>query len=144
MDPADLPAVVDPVARGAADYVKGTRFRSADVVTTMPTARLLVGLLLSWATAAAIGQAVSDSQCGYTAISRDACARIDLRALWPRYGYPNDLLAKLAAAGIVIGEAPVRAVYGDEKSRLRPRHVITIAGLVARGWLKRLQSQRSR
>jgi glycosyltransferase involved in cell wall biosynthesis len=138
MDPGDLPALVDPVARGEADYVKGSRFRGLDVVGAMPRARLLGGLAFSWATSRAIGVPVSDSQCGYTAIARAACARLDLDRLWPRYGYPNDLLSQIALARLRIAEVPVRAVYADEVSRLKPRHVPVIAALVARAWLRRL------
>jgi glycosyltransferase involved in cell wall biosynthesis len=143
MAPDDLPAVVTPVARGDAHYVKGSRFGARGVVRTMPLARLVGGVVLSWATARAIGIPVTDSQCGYTAIARGACARLDLDGLWPRYGYPNDVLSQLALRGLIIAEAPVRPVYADEVSRLRLRHVPLIAGVVARSWLRRLRAEGS-
>jgi glycosyltransferase involved in cell wall biosynthesis len=142
MDPHDLPALVDPVARDAADYVKGNRFGSRDVLRTMPPSRLLGGLAFSWATSRAIGVSVSDSQCGYTALARAAWARLDLDRLWPRYGYPNDLLSQLALRGLRIAEVPVRAVYADEVSRLKPRHVPVVAAVVARAWVRRLRAAR--
>ena len=142
MDPHDLPALVDPVVRDDADYVKGNRFGSRDVVRTMPPSRLLGGLAFSWATSRAIGVAVADSQCGYTALARGAWARLDLDRLWPGYGYPNDLLSQLALRGLRIGEVPVRAVYADEVSRLKPRHVPVVAAVVARAWLRRLRAAR--
>jgi glycosyltransferase involved in cell wall biosynthesis len=142
MDPRDLPAIVDPVARGDADYVKGDRFRSRDTLRVMPAARMLGGLAFSWITSRAIGVRVSDSQCGYTALAREAWACLDLDALWPGYGYPNDLLSQLALRGLRIVETPVRAVYADEVSRLAPRHVPVVAGLVARAWVRRLRATR--
>ncbi len=141
MDPVDLPRLIAPVALGEADYVKGDRFGSRDVARVMPSGRLLGGIAFSWATSRAIGVPISDSQCGYTAISRHACSQIDLDALWPRYGYPNDLLAQIAARGLRIAEAPVRPVYGDEVSRLKLRHVPVVAGLIARAWVNRRRAQ---
>jgi glycosyltransferase involved in cell wall biosynthesis len=137
MAPSDLQGLVDPIARGEADYVKGNRFRAPDVKRKMPAARRLAGLAFSWATSRAIGVTVSDSQCGYTALSRRACEGLDLDGLWPGYGYPNDLLSQLALRGFRIGEAPVQPVYADEVSRLKARHVPVVAGLVARAWLRR-------
>ena len=137
MDPEDLPRVVAPVAEGRADYVKGNRFVWPDAARSMPRARRLAGIAFSWATSRAIGVRVSDSQCGYTAIARAACERIDLARLWPSYGYPNDLLSALALAEQRIREVAVRPVYADEVSRLRPRHVAVVAGIVARAWLRR-------
>ena len=142
MDPHDLPALIDPVVRDDADYVKGNRFGSRDVVRTMPPTRLLGGLAFSWATSRAIGVSVSDSQCGYTALARAAWTRLDLDRLWPRYGYPNDLLSQLALRGLRIAEVPVRAVYADEVSRLKPRHVPVVAAVVARAWVRRLRAAR--
>jgi hypothetical protein len=136
--------VVTPIAQGTADYVKGNRFRDRAVIRTMPPVRLLGGLVLSLATSWAIGLSISDSQCGYTAIARHACEKLDLDGLWPRYGYPNDLLSQLAIRGLRIAEAPVRPVYGDEVSRLKPRHLPVVASLIARAWLRRIASLSAR
>jgi hypothetical protein len=138
MDPDDLPRVIGPIVEGRADYVKGNRFVWPDARSLMPPARRRAGAVFSWATSRAIGVAVSDSQCGYTAIARDACAQLDLGALWPSYGYPNDLLSRLALAGLRIREVAVRPIYADEVSRLKPRHVAVVAGLIARAWIRRL------
>jgi hypothetical protein len=139
MDPEDLPRLVAPIARGEADYVKGDRFRAHDVKRTMPVPRRWAGIAFSWATSRAIGTAVSDSQCGYTALSRGACETLDLQGLWPGYGYPNDLLSQLVLRGLRIAETPVRPVYADEVSRLKARHVPMVAGLVVRAWVRRLR-----
>jgi Glycosyl transferase family 2 len=140
MDPRDLPALVTPIARGEADYVKGNRFRFPGVARAMPLGRLIGGLAFSWATSRAIGVALSDSQCGYTAIAREACTRLDLGGLWPRYGYPNDLLSQLALRCVRIAEAPVRPVYADEVSRLKARDVPVVAGIVVRAWIRRMRA----
>ena len=141
MDPRDLPALALPVARGEADYVKGDRFSHADVGRTMPRARRLGGEVFSRLTSVAIGQPVSDSQCGYTALARSACARLDLDGLWPRYGYPNDLLGQAAARRMTIREVTVRPVYAGERSGLRVWHLGRIAQLVARAWLRRVTAR---
>ena len=136
MDPADLRAVVDPVIRGEADYVKGNRFVHPER-RRMPLARRAGGALLSALTRAATGLDVDDTQCGYTAISARALRAIPLEELWPRYGYPNDLLGLLAAGGLGVREVPVRPVYADEKSGLRPWHVGVIVAVIARRFVRR-------
>jgi glycosyltransferase involved in cell wall biosynthesis len=136
MAPEDLESVVAPVVRGDADYVKGDRLRHPDR-RAMPLARRAGTFFLARLTSAAIGVEVHDSQCGYTAISRAALGRLDLAALWPRYGYPNDLLAMLARAGLRIAEVPVRPVYAGEASGLRPWHLGRIGWLIARAWWRR-------
>ena len=125
MDPQDLDALLAPLAAGAG-YVKGDRTRWPGVARQMPWARLLGTRVLAWATAWATGLRVRDSQCGYTALARSAAAHLDLGALWPGYGYPNDLLAALARADVPVVEVPVRPVYGDERSGLGLRHALTI------------------
>jgi hypothetical protein len=143
MDPRDLPAVAAPVVRGEAGYVKGNRFLHPDVRRVMPRARYAGGVVFSRLTSIAIGQRIDDSQCGYTALSRDACARLDLDALWPRYGYPNDLLGQLAARRIPIAEVCVRPIYAGEASGLRIWHCARIAQLCARAWARRVLTRDS-
>lgn len=113
MDPDDLPALLDPIADGAADYVKGNRFLHPAIWTTMPASRIVGNLVLSAATRVTSGyRHVFDSQCGYTAIHRRALAAIELDKLFPRYGYPNDLLSRLRVADMRVVDVPVRPIYG--------------------------------
>lgn len=144
MDPEDLPRVVQPIVRGEADYVKGDRFRDPSTRDAMGLPRWVGGQVFSRLTGLAIGRQVSDSQCGFTAISRAALRRVDLERLWPSFGYPNDLLGIIAAGGGRIAEVPVRAIYGAERSKLRLRHLPPIFFLVARAALRRRMSSVSR
>lgn len=140
MHPDDLERLVRPVACGEADYAKGNRFGHADARKVMPRNRLVVGRVLSRLTGWAAGLAhLSDSQCGYTAISAKALDAIDLDGLWPRYGYPNDLIGQIARADLRIAEVTVRPVYGSETSGVRPWHVVTIGALVMRTAWRRWQ-----
>jgi len=53
-----------------------------------------------------------DSQCGYTAASRRLSRPFAAGPVFPRYGYPNHLLVRLAAVGARVVDVPVRPVYG--------------------------------
>ncbi|HYC78878.1 MAG TPA: glycosyltransferase family 2 protein, partial [Planctomycetota bacterium] len=133
MDPADLPALLDALD-GGAGYAKGNRFLRRGTFRAMPWVRWCGNRALSAMTRAATGYRIGDSQCGYAAITRAALARVDLARLWPRYGFPNDLLVKLASAGETVVDVPVRAVYGDETSRLVPWRVAPrLVGILWRG-----------
>jgi len=139
MDPADLPQVLAPVLRGDADYVKGDRLSFPEARRNMPFARWLGNSVLSWLTRMVTGIKVRDSQCGYTAISRAAVARLPLEALWPRYGYPNDLLGMLAERGMRVEDVIVRPVYADEISGVGLRHALGVVPFVlARVFLRRI------
>jgi len=143
MDPADLPQLLAPVVAGRADYAKGNRFVWPGAGRTMPHVRRLGGGVLSWLTRLASGyRHVGDSQCGYTVASRHALLTIGAD-LWPRYGYPNDLLTRLAAARVRVVDVPVRPVYGPGwRSGLRPTRVmLPIAWLLVRGAVRRLRAR---
>lgn len=142
MDPHDLEAVALPVARGAADYVKGDRFGDPRVRESMGFQRWIGGQFFTRLTSAAIGQRISDSQCGFTALSRRAALGLDLAGLWPGFGYPNDLLGQLAARGFRVAEVPVRPVYGNEVSKLRLRHLPPIFFLIGRAAVRRRAKSR--
>lgn len=137
MHPDDLEGVVLPVVRGTADYVKGNRLRHPEVRGTMPRDRFLGSLVLSRLTGWAVGLPIEDSQCGYTAIARPLLERLALDAIWPRFGYPNDLLAAVVRAGGRVTEVEVRPVYRGEVSHLRAYHVAVILALIGRARLRR-------
>jgi glycosyltransferase involved in cell wall biosynthesis len=137
MDPADLEAVVRPVVEGRADYVKGNRLEHPGA-QRMPWARRLGTRVLASLTRAATGLvSLSDSQCGFTAISGSAVDRLPLARVWPRFGYPNDLLARIHEHGLRLQEVVVRPVYQGERSELRAWHLFAIAGVLRRARRRR-------
>lgn len=131
MDPTDLPALLAPIVEARADYVKGNRFIHPER-RRMPTLRRLAGKVLSAATRTITGYHIDDSQCGYTALSADAARRLPLGELWPRYGYPNDLLVLLSREGFRVSEVPVRPVYAGEKSGIRAWHAAVVLWVLFR------------
>jgi glycosyltransferase involved in cell wall biosynthesis len=134
MHPGDLAPLVRTVLAGA-DYAKGNRFVHPES-RKMPVFRRAGGELLSLVTRLSTGLSVSDTQCGYTALSARAARTLPLAELFPRYGYPNDLLGMLASRGLWVVEVPVRPVYADERSGLRPWHAARIPFVIARRWWK--------
>ena len=144
MDPRDLPGVIEPIAADVADYVKGNRFLHPEVWTAMPPVRIVGNLVLSAATRLTSGyRHVFDSQCGYTAISRRALETVELDGVFPRYGYPNDLLSRLHVAGMRVTDVPVRPVYGPAwKSGINLGTVIhPIPWVLLRSWSTRVASE---
>ena len=140
MHPDDLAPLVRAVLAGA-DYAKGNRFVHADR-GRMPALRRAGGELFSLLTRASTGLCVSDTQCGYTALAARAASRLPLAELFPRYGYPNDLLGMLGARGFRVVDVPVRPVYADERSGLRPWHAARIPLVIARRWWKERRTER--
>lgn len=142
MDPADLPALLAPVLDGQADYVKGSRFSYPGGRRMIPPVRRAGITVLSALTRVAAGYPhVSDSQCGYTAITRHALTALDLDALYPGYGYPNDLLGHLHEHEMRVAEVPVRPRYNiGERSKMRlSRVALPIGLLLLRVGLRRLR-----
>jgi len=126
MDPDDLPAVLDPVVDGEADYVKGNRFFGGEDGDPIPRVRLFGNLILSALTKIVSGYwHVSDTQCGYTAINRAALLAVDWSKIYPRYGCPNDILTRLNVARMRVAEVKVQARYGaDWTSKMKVRKVM--------------------
>jgi glycosyltransferase involved in cell wall biosynthesis len=140
MHPDDLAALLAPVVAGEADYAKGDRLSHPEVLRRMPRLRWIGNHVLSWGTRWATGLAVRDSQCGYTALHRRAAERLALQALWRGYGYPNDLLGRLAEAGARVCDVVVQPVYADEKSGIGLRHALLVIPFVlVRVLLRRLR-----
>jgi glycosyltransferase involved in cell wall biosynthesis len=130
MHPDDLPALLGPLLRGTADYTKGDRLSHPQALARMPLMRFVGNHLLSALSRACTGAKVRDSQCGYTALSRQGLERLPLGALWDGYGYPNDLLGWLSLTGSRVQDIVVRPVYGAEQSGIGVRHALLVIPFV--------------
>jgi glycosyltransferase involved in cell wall biosynthesis len=139
MHPGDLPTLLGPIADRRAEFVKGNRFDGLRPRGEMPATRLLGNIILSAVTRLVAGiRSPLDAQCGYTAISASALSRLPLDSLYPRYGFPNDLLFRALEAGFRVLSVPVRAVYGEEISGIRPIAIPRIFGLLLRAAIRRV------
>ena len=140
MDPSEMSTILDPIIDEGVDYVKGDRFGHPDVLNRMPLIRLLGSIILTRATRWATGYPnLRDSQCGYTAICADTLRRLPLDTLYPRYGFPNDLLIKLALIDSQISQRTVTPIYGQNTSKMRITRVVFPLGyLLVKASMKRL------
>ncbi len=136
MDPSNLPALLDPIAQGQADYTKGNRYLDDAPWEKIPKIRFMGNAALSMLTKIASGYwHVIDSQTGYTVISRKALQRLDLDNLWKSYGYPNHLLVMLNVQNAVVRDIPIKAVYHENAvSGIRISNVIPRLSLLLLRW----------
>jgi glycosyltransferase involved in cell wall biosynthesis len=144
MDPNDLVRLIAPIVRGEAEYVKGNRLFRGESWKMIPHTRYLGNAVLSLLTKIASGYwHIADSQSGYTAVARVALERLDLDAIYQRYGMPNDMLIKLNVENFRVRDIAVRPVYNiGEVSGIRLWKVIpTISWLLLRGFWWRLKEK---
>lgn len=126
MDPDDLPGLLDPIINDQADYSKGNRLVSGDAWNKIPHVRYLGNAALSLLTKIASGYwDIADSQCGYTAINKQALKTINWDEMYKRYGQPNDILVRLNIYNFRVCDVVVKPVYGiGEKSGIKPFRMI--------------------
>lgn len=141
MDPADLPALLDPVVDEGVNYSKGNRLVWRGSYKLIPAKRFFGNSVLSFLTKIASGYwHIADSQTGYTVVDKAVLQAIDWDTMYKRYGQPNDLLIKLNVLDFRVRDVPVRPVYGvGEVSGIKIRRVIfTISNVLLKGFLWRM------
>jgi glycosyltransferase involved in cell wall biosynthesis len=144
MDPADLPRLLLPLARDEADYTKGNRLFTGEAWKIIPRHRYLGNAVLSLLTKIASGYwHVADSQSGYTAITGEALAVVQLDRLYNRYGFPNHLLVELNNYDFRVRDVPIRPVYGiGEESGIRLHRVVpTLSWLLVKCYFWRMKEK---
>ena len=110
--------LVRPVVLDEVDYTKANRLFTGEAWNLIPHYRYLGNAMLSLLTKIASGYwHIADSQAGYTAINRRMLELLDLENVYPRYGYPNDMLVHLNVWSARVRDIPSRPIYGiGEKS----------------------------
>jgi glycosyltransferase involved in cell wall biosynthesis len=120
MDPLQLPRLLDPIVEGTADYCKGDRLSISELTKGMSRWRRSGNVILTRLTRISSGYwTLQDPQNGYTAINKETLTHLDLTKIYPRYGYCNDLLAKLNVLGAKVKDVQIPARYGEEKSKIK-------------------------
>lgn len=147
MDPAYIPALVQPIVDGLADYAKGNRFFDPDGLQSMPPVRLFGNAVLSFLSKLSSGYwQVMDPTNGFTALHASLLRWLPRRRIAQRYFFESDLLFRLGALGAVVVDVPMPARYAGEPSSLSvtraaleflPRHLVrTVKRIVYRYFLR--------
>jgi len=141
LDPVDSPKFIDVIVKNKADFVKGDRFSTPDLLRVMPKSRLFGNVVLSAITKMASGYwDLTDSQCGYFAIRSKFAAKLDWANLRTGYGQINEIVIRLNEVNAKVSSVPIKAVYGvGEVSGIRIRKVsFPILFLCVRGFYRRI------
>lgn len=119
MDPNDLPKLIRPIKEMRADYTKGNRFFSLNMLEKMPTIRLIGNSGLSIINKISSGYwNIMDPTNGYTAIHSKLLQLIPLNKINERYFFESDMLFRLGSVRAVVRDVPIQARYEDEVSNL--------------------------
>ncbi len=108
-DPVDVPALIEPLERGVADAVFGSRLSGGRPQRAYLFWHLVGNRLLSLLTNILFNTTLSDMETGYKAIRADVIRSLDLRR--DDFGIEPEITAKLCKQKLRVYEVPI-AYYG--------------------------------
>jgi glycosyltransferase involved in cell wall biosynthesis len=115
-DPEQIPDVMEPVARGEADFVTGTRFSDRRRPEGMPAAKFWGNRLMTRLLRFFTRTKLSDVSCGFRAYSREALFSINL---FGKFTYTQETILDMAFKGLRLAEVPISVRYfRGRKSRV--------------------------
>ena len=108
-DPADVPALIDPILRGRADVVFGSRLAGGRPQRAYLFWHLVGNKALSLLTNVLFNTTISDMETGYKAFRADVLRSLDLRE--DDFGIEPEITAKVCKRRLRVYELPV-SYYG--------------------------------
>ena len=108
-DPADVPALIDPIERGVADVVFGSRLSGGRPQRAYLFWHLVGNRFLSLLTNVLFNTTLSDMETGYKALRTDVLRSLDLRE--DDFGIEPEIAAKVCKRRLRLYELPI-AYYG--------------------------------
>ena len=103
------------MAQTGADIVIGNRM--LDTVS-MPILRKITNRIMSRIISKMCGQVIPDTQCGFKLIKRKVLESIKFE--FSKFEIESEILLKAARMGFRIESVPVKTVYRDETSKIKP------------------------
>ena len=107
----DIDVLMEPVRRGEADVVLGSRFMRSEDSEAVPPARRLLLRLAVIVNGGLTGMWLSDAHNGFRVLNRKAASSIYLRE--NRMAHASEILTQIRRAGLRCVERPTSIVYSD-------------------------------
>jgi glycosyltransferase involved in cell wall biosynthesis len=108
-DPAEVPELIEPIVRGVADVVYGSRLRGGKAQRAYLFWHLVGNRFLSLLTSVLYNTTLSDMETGYNAFRADLLRSLDLRE--NRFGIEPEMTGKICKRKLRIYELPI-SYYG--------------------------------
>jgi hypothetical protein len=116
-DPTLVPKIVEPIVRGEADVVLGSRLKSGSAMAQgMPWWKFIANRFLTQVENLAFGLHLSEYHTGYRAFRRDVLEAVNFRANNDGFVFDQEIIAQVVAAGFRIEEIAVPTRYFAEAS----------------------------
>jgi glycosyltransferase involved in cell wall biosynthesis len=111
----DVDSFFKKMAETGADIVIGNRMLDT---ASMPAARRITNRVMSRVISKMCGQVIPDTQCGFKLIKRSVLESIKFE--FSNFEIESEILLKSAKRGFKIESIPVKTVYLDETSKIKP------------------------
>jgi glycosyltransferase involved in cell wall biosynthesis len=108
-DPVDVPTLIEPIARGAADVVYGSRLSGGRPQRAYLFWHLVGNRFLSLLTGVLFNTTLTDMETGYKAFRADVLRSLDLRE--DDFGIEPEITGQVCKRGLRVYELPI-AYYG--------------------------------
>jgi glycosyltransferase involved in cell wall biosynthesis len=108
-DPAEVPRLIEPIERGAADVVYGSRLRGGEAQRAYMFWHLVGNRFLSLLTGILYNTTISDMETGYKAFRSDILRSLDLRQ--SDFAIEPEITAKVCLRNLRVYELPI-SYYG--------------------------------
>jgi glycosyltransferase involved in cell wall biosynthesis len=129
-DPADVPELIEPIRRGAADVVFGSRLSGGRPQRAYLFWHLVGNRFLSLLTNVLFNTTISDMETGYKAFRAEVLRSLDLRR--DDFGIEPEITAKVCKRKLRVYELPI-AYYGrtyDEGKKITWRDGVKAIGVL--------------
>ncbi len=139
-DPAEIPDFIRVYDDVAPDLILGTRdfYR-------MPWTRRVANTVGQWAFSWALGHSVRDNQSGYRLISRRLMEAM-LESQEHGFEFEVEMIVTCVQRGFRMAWVPIRTIYAEESSHIRPwHHTVNFFRVVLQTWwrLRRREKESS-
>ncbi|HSZ26558.1 MAG TPA: glycosyltransferase family 2 protein [Chthoniobacterales bacterium] len=114
-DPSEIPAFIDAINGSNADLIVGNRMRNLE---SMPLIRRWTNQFMSWQIGRICKIPIPDSQCGFR-LARKELLPV-LMAPSNRFEFESESIILAARHGFRLGFVPIRTIYTDQHSKIRP------------------------
>jgi len=117
--PEYLPQLIEPLQKGEADMVMGSRMIGNPLAGGMPFYKYFGNKVLTFLQNKMLGTSLSEFHSGYRIYSCEALKKIPFMRFSDDFHFDTEILIQFIDGGFRIREIPIPTYYGDEISRVR-------------------------